>query len=125
MGQSPAAGERNGALDVLLAPRPPSVAEARRRAAGQARIMIVEVSMRTAIDASRSADPMRFTNHSCAPNARLQIRGGRIEFYSLRPIARGDEDTVARQRDAVAERTPDLLPLFDALVATTRGLVPA
>ena len=31
----------------------------------------------------------------------------------------------ARQRDAVAERTPDLLPLFDALVATTRGLVPA
>ena len=41
------------------------------------------------------------------------------------PIARGDEDTVARQRDAVAERTPDLLPLFDALVATTRGLVPA
>jgi len=25
----------------------------------------------------------------------------------------------------VAERTPDLLPLFDALVATTRGLVPA
>jgi len=41
------------------------------------------------------------------------------------PIARGDEDTVARQRDAVAERTPDLLLLFDALVATTRGLVPA
>jgi len=41
------------------------------------------------------------------------------------PIARGDEGTVARQRDAVAERTPDLLPLFDALVATTRGLVPA
>ena len=29
------------------------------------------------------------------------------------PIARGDEETVARQRAAVAERTPDLLPLFD------------
>jgi predicted short-subunit dehydrogenase-like oxidoreductase (DUF2520 family) len=38
------------------------------------------------------------------------------------PIARGDHATVARQRDAVAERTPDLLPLFDALAGATRGL---
>jgi predicted short-subunit dehydrogenase-like oxidoreductase (DUF2520 family) len=36
------------------------------------------------------------------------------------PIARGDEETVARQREAVAERTPDLLPMFDALVDATR-----
>jgi predicted short-subunit dehydrogenase-like oxidoreductase (DUF2520 family) len=43
------------------------------------------------------------------------------------PIARGDEATVARQRAAVAERTPGLLPLFDALTAATRDLasVPA
>ncbi len=32
------------------------------------------------------------------------------------PVARGDDATVARQRAAVAERTPELLPLFDALV---------
>lgn len=38
------------------------------------------------------------------------------------PIARGDDATVARQRDAVAERTPDLLPLFDALADATRDL---
>jgi predicted short-subunit dehydrogenase-like oxidoreductase (DUF2520 family) len=38
------------------------------------------------------------------------------------PIARGDEATVARQRQAVAERTPDLLPLFDALADATRAL---
>jgi len=38
------------------------------------------------------------------------------------PIARGDEDTVARQRDAVAERTPELLPLFDAMVDATRAV---
>jgi predicted short-subunit dehydrogenase-like oxidoreductase (DUF2520 family) len=38
------------------------------------------------------------------------------------PIARGDEATVARQRAAVAERTPDLLPLFDALADATRSL---
>jgi predicted short-subunit dehydrogenase-like oxidoreductase (DUF2520 family) len=38
------------------------------------------------------------------------------------PIARGDEATVTRQRAAVAERTPDLLPLFDALATATRAL---
>lgn len=71
-----------------------SVAEARRRAQGKARIMIVEVSARKAIDASGSTDPMRFTNHACRPNARLQIRDGRIEFYSLRAIRTGEEITV-------------------------------
>ena len=71
-----------------------SVAEARRRAATRERIMIVEVSTRKAIDAAASTDPMRFTNHSCQPNARLVVRGGRIEFYSLRAITPGEEITV-------------------------------
>ncbi len=38
------------------------------------------------------------------------------------PVVRGDEDTVRRQRDAVAERAPDVLELFDALVQATRVL---
>jgi predicted short-subunit dehydrogenase-like oxidoreductase (DUF2520 family) len=38
------------------------------------------------------------------------------------PIARGDEATVTRQRDAVAERAPELLSLFDALAEATRAL---
>ena len=38
------------------------------------------------------------------------------------PIARGDEGTVARQRAAVDVAVPDLLPLFDALIAQTRTL---
>jgi predicted short-subunit dehydrogenase-like oxidoreductase (DUF2520 family) len=41
------------------------------------------------------------------------------------PVARGDEETVSRQRSAVAERTPDLLALFDALVAATRAVANA
>ena len=41
------------------------------------------------------------------------------------PIARGDEATVARQRAALAERTPDLVPLFDALADATRALMVA
>ena len=41
------------------------------------------------------------------------------------PIVRGDEETVARQRAAVEERTPDLLPLFDAMVVATRAVAAA
>jgi predicted short-subunit dehydrogenase-like oxidoreductase (DUF2520 family) len=38
------------------------------------------------------------------------------------PIARGDEDTVRRQRAAVAERSPEDLELFDVLAEATRRL---
>jgi predicted short-subunit dehydrogenase-like oxidoreductase (DUF2520 family) len=39
------------------------------------------------------------------------------------PIARGDEGTVARQREAVAARTPELLGVWDALADATQALV--
>jgi len=71
-----------------------SVREARRRAKGQQRIMLVEVSERRAIDASQSSDPLRFTNHSCQPNAVLRICQGRVEFYAMRDVAAGEELTV-------------------------------
>lgn len=38
------------------------------------------------------------------------------------PVARGDHATVERQRTAVAARTPQLLPAFDALVRQTEAL---
>ena len=71
-----------------------SVSNARIRATRHERIMIVEVSLKRAIDFSKSSDPMRYTNHSCAPNARLCIRSGRVEFYALRAIAVDEEITV-------------------------------
>ena len=71
-----------------------SVDEARIRATRHERIMIVELSDKRAIDFSRSSDPMRYTNHSCRPNARLSIANGRVEFYALSAIAAGDEITV-------------------------------
>lgn len=70
-----------------------SVREARRRAKSLERIMIVEVSETRAIDAARSTDPLRYTNHSCRPNAVLRIRQGRVEFYAMRDIAPGEEIT--------------------------------
>jgi len=71
-----------------------SVREARRRAKGVDRIMIVELSETRAIDASHSTDPLRFTNHSCQPNAVLRIRQGRVEFYAMRDVRAGEELTV-------------------------------
>ena len=38
------------------------------------------------------------------------------------PVARGDEATVCLQRDAVADRAPELLALFDTMVDATRAL---
>ncbi len=38
------------------------------------------------------------------------------------PVARGDEATVARQREAIVERASDLVELFDALAGATRSL---
>nr|WP_207184910.1 SET domain-containing protein [Rubrivivax gelatinosus] len=71
-----------------------SVDEARIRATRHERIMIVELSPRRAIDFTRSDDPMRYTNHSCRPNARLVLDNGRVEFFSLRAVAPGEEITV-------------------------------
>lgn len=41
------------------------------------------------------------------------------------PVARGDARTVAAQRQAIAERAPDLLALFDTMVDATRALATA
>lgn len=71
-----------------------SIDDARIRATRHERIMIVELSPRRAIDFSKSADPMRYVNHSCAANARLSIDNGRVEFYALRAITCGEEITV-------------------------------
>jgi uncharacterized protein len=72
---------------------PLTVKEARQRAKQQRRIMMVEVSTRTAIDASASPHALRFTNHSCRPNAVLRIVQGRVELYALRDLAAGEEIT--------------------------------
>lgn len=80
-----------------------NVREARLRARGRQRIMLVKVSIRRAIDASQSGDAFRYTNHSCAPNATMRIRSGRVELYAMRDIRSGEELTVTygetHQRD--------------------------
>lgn len=72
-----------------------TVAEGRRRVQGRQRIMLVELSESRAIDATRSDDAMRFTNHSCKPNARISVADGSVLFFAAREISLGEEITVA------------------------------
>lgn len=67
------------------------VREARRRIEGRRRIHVVEVTDKTAIDATKSRCALRHVNHSCSPNAVLRIRQGRAEFYAIRDIDPGEE----------------------------------
>jgi predicted short-subunit dehydrogenase-like oxidoreductase (DUF2520 family) len=39
------------------------------------------------------------------------------------PVARGDEETVSRQRTAIAQAMPEFVPLFDDMVESTRMLL--
>jgi predicted short-subunit dehydrogenase-like oxidoreductase (DUF2520 family) len=66
--------------------------------------------------------------HMLVPLVRATVEnwaslGGELSLTG--PVARGDEATVARQRAAVAERTPALIALFDALTEATRTLASA
>ncbi|WP_240636109.1 SET domain-containing protein [Caldimonas tepidiphila] len=77
---------------------PVSIAEAERRARAAeratGRIMMIAVSQRRAIDATHSQDPLRYANHSCAPNVVLRTEQGRAAFYALRDIDAGEELTL-------------------------------
>lgn len=66
---------------------------ARARAAEQdsGHIFVIAVSEQRAIDATASADPLRFANHSCQPNMVIKVQQGRVAFHALRDIEAGEE----------------------------------
>jgi SET domain-containing protein len=70
-------------------------AHARARAADRAsgHIFMIAISERRSIDATSSADPLRFANHSCAPNMVIKVEQGRVAFYAMRDIDPGEELT--------------------------------
>jgi SET domain-containing protein len=70
-----------------------SVREARKRAARQKCIAIVEFDDGIALDASTNGGPFTHVNHSCSPNTYMRRYGHRVEFYSLRTIRPGEELT--------------------------------
>jgi SET domain-containing protein len=70
-----------------------TVRQARKRARGAACVTIVEFEDGFALDASSDESGFRYVNHSCTPNTYMRRIHHRVEFYSLRPIGKGDELT--------------------------------
>ena len=67
--------------------------QARHAAERRAKIYLIELNRRWALDCSRKR-PFKFLNHSCQPNCYLRIYRKRVEVYTLRRIAAGTELTV-------------------------------
>lgn len=70
-----------------------SVKEARKRVKAQQRVAMVEFGDGRALDASKRSNQLRYVNHSCKPNSYMRCCYGRVEFYSLRKIRKGEELT--------------------------------
>lgn len=124
-GSTPRALEAARTLARAAGLRPVEVAEA-DRAAYHAAASIASNFVVTLLDAAeRLAATAGVDRAALAPLVRRAVdnwsaRGAAGALTG--PIVRGDEATVAAQRAAVAERTPELVALFDALADSTRAL---
>jgi predicted short-subunit dehydrogenase-like oxidoreductase (DUF2520 family) len=113
------------ALAELLGMRPVAVADEDRAAYHAAASIASNFLVTLEGAAERLAGTAGVDREILAPLVRAALENWvtmGAERALTGPIARGDDATVERQRAAVAERAPDLLPLFDALADATRDL---
>ena len=113
------------ALAQLLAMRPIEIAEADRAAYHAAACIASNFLVTLEAAAERVAATAGLSPELLVPLVRATVEnwaalGPRRALTG--PVARGDEATIERQRAALAQRTPELLELFDACVDATRQL---
>ncbi len=124
-GTTPAARECARTLATWLGMHPFVLADA-DRAAYHAAASVASNFLLTLEDAAeRIAAGTGLRREQLVPLVRATVEnwaqlGSRAALTG--PVARGDEATVAAQRAAVAQHTPELLSLFDALTIATRSL---
>jgi SET domain-containing protein len=70
-----------------------TVREARKRVKATKRVAMVEFGDGRALDASINPNDLRYINHSCQPNTYMRVCYSKVEFWSLRPIKKGEELT--------------------------------
>ncbi|HMO32426.1 MAG TPA: SET domain-containing protein [Lacibacter sp.] len=73
-----------------------SYREAQRRVTQQPGGVLLMVEFNNeplALDASVNRNELSYINHSCNPNTYMRRAYRRVEFYSLRPIRKGEELT--------------------------------
>jgi predicted short-subunit dehydrogenase-like oxidoreductase (DUF2520 family) len=124
-GSTPHALETARALALALGMQPFEVADADRAAYHAAAAIASNFLTTIEAAAARLAATAGVPREALVPLVRTSVEnwaalGG--ERALTGPIARGDEATVARHREAIAERAPDLIDLFDALADATRAL---
>jgi len=127
-GSTPRALATAGALALALGMRPVEVADEDRAAYHAAASMAANFLVALEGAAERLAATAGVERELLVPLARAALDNWAAqgaERALTGPVARGDEATIARQRAAVEARAPDLLDLFDALVAASRVLVAA
>jgi predicted short-subunit dehydrogenase-like oxidoreductase (DUF2520 family) len=127
-GSTPRALAFASGLAHALEMRPVEIAEGDRAAYHAAASIASNFLITLEAAAERIAGAVGLEREQLAPLVRATVENwARLgpERALTGPVARGDEATVARQRAAVAEVASDLLPLFDALVETTRALARA
>jgi predicted short-subunit dehydrogenase-like oxidoreductase (DUF2520 family) len=114
-------------LAVLLGMRPFELDDS-RRAAYHAAASIASnflVTLEAAAESMAGAAGIEDARELLAPLVRSTVENWAKlgpEQALTGPVARGDEETVAAQRAALAAARPELLDLFDVLVARTREL---
>ena len=128
------AGTTNRALDLAaelahaLGMRPVRVAESDRPAYHAAASIASNFLVTLEAAAERIAGAAGVERDQLVPLVRATVENwARLgpERALTGPVARGDEATIERQRTAVEEVAPDLVPLFDELVTATRALAAA
>ncbi|MEP6764175.1 MAG: DUF2520 domain-containing protein [Gemmatimonadaceae bacterium] len=124
-GNTPRARDVAKHLATLLGMRAVSVPANQRALYHAAASMAANFLVTLEASAERLAAPTGIERKDLANIVRASVEnwltlGGKDALTG--PVSRNDAVTVAKQRVAVAETAPDLLPLWDALVGASRNL---
>jgi predicted short-subunit dehydrogenase-like oxidoreductase (DUF2520 family) len=124
-GSTPRARAVAHAIAVQVGLTPIAIADEDRAAYHAAASIASNFLVTVEAAAERLAATAGIDRHALLPLVRASVESWASlgpEQALTGPIARGDEATVSRQRQAIHERTPELLELFDALADATRAL---
>lgn len=124
-GSTPRAADVAEGLALALELRPVRVAESDRALYHASAALAANALVTLLWEAERMAASVGLPRQALAP-----LASGAVEAWRARgaaaaltgPVERGDEETVARQHDAVAARHPELLALWTAITERVRAL---
>ena len=123
-GSTPRALDLAGRLATGLGMRPFEIADEDRTAYHAAASMAANFLVTLESAAARLAATAGVERQLLVPLVRAAVERWAAEGDAslTGPIARGEEATVARHREAIGERAPELLELYDALAGATRAV---